>query len=106
MQAVVAQRQFTPDLSIAAMDFYRDLPYVDFSRQILQGAESVLRVLQVRIFGTHGSTTGPRCTIRRSRGSSVFRATTCARLRSKPSLIAVHSIASWVDYHVEVMSAA
>jgi mannose-1-phosphate guanylyltransferase len=47
MQAVVAQSQFTPDLSVAAMDFYRNLPDVDFSRQILQGAESVLRVLQV-----------------------------------------------------------
>ena len=47
MQAVVAQSQFTPDLSVAAMDLYRDLPDVDFSRQILQGAESVLRVLQV-----------------------------------------------------------
>ena len=29
------------------MDLYRDLPDVDFSRHILQGAESVLRVLQV-----------------------------------------------------------
>jgi mannose-1-phosphate guanylyltransferase len=47
MQAVVAQSQFTPDLSVAAVDLYRDLPYGDFSRQILQGAESVLRVLQV-----------------------------------------------------------
>jgi mannose-1-phosphate guanylyltransferase len=51
MQAVVAQSQFTPDLSVAAMDLYRDLPYVDFSRQILQGAESVLRVLQVPCCG-------------------------------------------------------
>jgi mannose-1-phosphate guanylyltransferase len=47
MQAVVAQSQFTPDLSVAALDLYRSLPDVDFSRQILQGAESVLRVLQV-----------------------------------------------------------
>ena len=47
MQAVVAQSQFTPDLSVAAMDLYRNLPDVDFSHQILQGAESVLRVLQV-----------------------------------------------------------
>ena len=47
MQAVVAQSQFTADLSVAANDFYRNLPDVDFSRQILQGAESVLRVLQV-----------------------------------------------------------
>lgn len=47
MQDVVAQNQFTPDLSVAAMDLYRNLPDIDFSRQILQGAESVLRVLQV-----------------------------------------------------------
>jgi mannose-1-phosphate guanylyltransferase len=51
MQAVVAQSQFTPDLSVAANDFYRNLPDVDFSRQILQGAESVLRVLQVPLCG-------------------------------------------------------
>ena len=47
MQAVLAQNQFTPGLSAAAMDLYRDLPDVDFSRHILQGAESMLRVLQV-----------------------------------------------------------
>lgn len=47
MQAVVAQSQFTPDLSAAANDLYRNLPDVDFSRQILQGAEPVLRVQQV-----------------------------------------------------------
>ncbi len=47
MQAVVAKGQCTHDLSVAAMDLYCDLPDVDFSRHILQGAESVLRVLQV-----------------------------------------------------------
>jgi mannose-1-phosphate guanylyltransferase len=51
MQAVVAQSQFMPDMSVAATDLYRDLPYLDFSRQILQGAESVLRVLQVPCCG-------------------------------------------------------
>lgn len=47
MQNVVAQKQFRPDLSTVALDLYRDLPDVDFSRQILQGAEAVLRVVQV-----------------------------------------------------------
>ncbi|MGO8972613.1 MAG: sugar phosphate nucleotidyltransferase [Steroidobacteraceae bacterium] len=47
MQAAVARGPFTARLTAAAMDFYRDLPEVDFSRNILQGAESVLRVLQV-----------------------------------------------------------
>lgn len=47
MRDVVAQSQFTPDLSVAASDLYRNLPDIDFSREILQGIESVLRVLQV-----------------------------------------------------------
>jgi mannose-1-phosphate guanylyltransferase len=47
MRQVVAQNQFTPGLSPAAADLYRGLPDIDFSRQILQGAEPVLRVLQV-----------------------------------------------------------
>jgi mannose-1-phosphate guanylyltransferase len=47
MQAVLAHNQFTPGLSAAATDLYRDLPEVDFSRHILQGADSMLRVLQV-----------------------------------------------------------
>lgn len=47
MRAVVAQNQFHPGLSAAAMDLYRDLPDLDFSRHILQGAEPVLRVLPV-----------------------------------------------------------
>ena len=51
MQAIVAMNPFTADLSWAAMDFYRDLPNLDFSRQILPGAESFLRVLQVRRCG-------------------------------------------------------
>ncbi len=47
MQQVVAQNEFTPGLSAAALDLYRDLPDLDFSRHILQGAESMLRVLRV-----------------------------------------------------------
>jgi mannose-1-phosphate guanylyltransferase len=47
MQRVVAQNQFTPGLSAAALDLYRDLPDIDFSRQVLQGAEPMLRVLRV-----------------------------------------------------------
>lgn len=47
MRQVVMQNQFTPGLSAAALDFYRELPNIDFSRQILQGAEPALRVMQV-----------------------------------------------------------
>ena len=47
MQRVVDQNQFSPGLSAAALDLYRDLPDIDFSRQVLQGAESMLRVLRV-----------------------------------------------------------
>ncbi len=47
MRQVVVQNQFTPGLSAAALDLYRGLPDIDFSRQILQDAESVLRVMQV-----------------------------------------------------------
>lgn len=47
MRAVVAHNQFHPGLSTAAMDLYRDLPDIDFSREILQGAEPMLRVLTV-----------------------------------------------------------
>jgi len=47
MRQVVMQNQFTPGLSAAAMDLYRDVPDIDFSRQILQGAEPMLRVMQV-----------------------------------------------------------
>ncbi len=47
MQRVVAQNQFTPGLSAAALDLYRGLPDIDFSRQILQGAEPMLRVSRV-----------------------------------------------------------
>lgn len=47
MQAVVAKNPFAPGLSTAVVDLYCDLPDVDFSRHILQGAESLLRVLQV-----------------------------------------------------------
>jgi mannose-1-phosphate guanylyltransferase len=51
MQTVIAQHPLTADLSCAAMDLYRDLPDLDFSRQILAGAESVLRVLQTPCCG-------------------------------------------------------
>ena len=51
MQRVVAQNQFSPALSAAALDLYRDLPDIDFSRQILQGAEPMLRVLRVPLCG-------------------------------------------------------
>jgi mannose-1-phosphate guanylyltransferase len=51
MQAIVAENPFTADLSGAAGDFYRDLPNLDFSRQILRGAEPSLRVLQARRCG-------------------------------------------------------
>ena len=47
VRQVVAQKQFTPGLSAAALDLYRGVPEIDFSRQILQGAEPVLRVMQV-----------------------------------------------------------
>lgn len=47
LQRVVDQKQFTPDLSAVALDLYRDVPDLDFSRDILQGAESRLRVLRV-----------------------------------------------------------
>jgi len=46
MQAVIAQNPFTADLSCAAKGLYRDLPDLDFSREILAGAESALRVLE------------------------------------------------------------
>jgi mannose-1-phosphate guanylyltransferase len=51
MQRVVAQNQFIPGLSAAALDLYHDLPDIDFSRQILQGAEPMLRVLRVASCG-------------------------------------------------------
>jgi mannose-1-phosphate guanylyltransferase len=51
MQALIAKNPFTADMSRAAMHFYRDLPNVDFSRQILPGAEPSLRVLQARRCG-------------------------------------------------------
>ncbi len=57
MQAVIAQNPFTADLSCAAMDLYRDLPDLDFSRQILAGAESALRVLQAA--AVDGAISGP-----------------------------------------------
>jgi mannose-1-phosphate guanylyltransferase len=51
MQRVVAQNQFTPGILAAALDLYHALPNIDFSRQVLQGAESMLRVLRVPACG-------------------------------------------------------
>lgn len=51
MQALIAKNPFTADLSRVAMNFYRDLPNMDFSRQILPGAERSLRVLQAQRCG-------------------------------------------------------
>jgi hypothetical protein len=47
MRAVVEQVRFTADAPGAAVDLYRHLPHIDFSRQILQNSESALRVLRV-----------------------------------------------------------
>jgi mannose-1-phosphate guanylyltransferase len=47
MRAVVAQSRITSGSSRAAIDLYRELPQIDFSRDILEGAESALRLLQV-----------------------------------------------------------
>jgi mannose-1-phosphate guanylyltransferase len=47
MRQVVTQGQFTPGLSATALALYSGLPNIDFSRQILQGAEPALRVMQV-----------------------------------------------------------
>jgi mannose-1-phosphate guanylyltransferase len=51
MQTMVAENPFTADFSCVATDFYHHLPNLDFSRQILPGAESFLRVLQARRCG-------------------------------------------------------
>jgi mannose-1-phosphate guanylyltransferase len=47
MRRVVAKSSLTLDPSIAAVNLYQKLPSIDFSRQILQGTEPVLRVLRV-----------------------------------------------------------
>ncbi len=47
MRQVVMKHEFNPGLSAAASNLYRDLPDIDFSREVLQGAESALRVMQV-----------------------------------------------------------
>ncbi|MGD0492781.1 MAG: sugar phosphate nucleotidyltransferase [Steroidobacteraceae bacterium] len=47
MRRVVAKSGLARDPSIAAVNLYKKLPSIDFSRQILQGAEPVLRVLRV-----------------------------------------------------------
>lgn len=46
MKTVIAQNPSTADLSFAARDLYHDLPDLDFSRQIVTGAEASLHVLQ------------------------------------------------------------
>jgi mannose-1-phosphate guanylyltransferase len=47
MRQVVAQHQVAAGLSTTAIDLYRGLPDIDFSHQILQGAETMLRVMRV-----------------------------------------------------------
>jgi mannose-1-phosphate guanylyltransferase len=47
MRLVIDQNQCTGDATDAAIDLYRDLPDIDFSRQISQYSESKLRVLGV-----------------------------------------------------------
>jgi mannose-1-phosphate guanylyltransferase len=47
MQAAVGQTPFTADSPDTVADLYQRLPDLDFSRQILQNSESILRVLRV-----------------------------------------------------------
>jgi mannose-1-phosphate guanylyltransferase len=47
MRSVIDQHQRTGDAPEAAIDLYRDLPEIEFSRQILQKSESTLRVVRV-----------------------------------------------------------
>ena len=47
MRLVIDQNQCTGDAPDAAIDLYRGLPDIDFSRQILQCSESKPRVLRV-----------------------------------------------------------
>jgi len=51
MRQVVAQNQIGASLSATAIDLYRGLPDIDFSHQILQGAEAMLRVMRVPCCG-------------------------------------------------------
>jgi mannose-1-phosphate guanylyltransferase len=51
MRSVIERNQCTGDAPDALIDLYRDLPNIDFSRQILQIAGSVLRVFRVNPCG-------------------------------------------------------
>lgn len=46
MSAVVALSRLTSGSSQSAVDLYRELPQIDFSRDVLEGAETALRLLQ------------------------------------------------------------
>jgi len=51
MRSVIKQNQCTGDAPDAVIELYRGLPDIDFSREILQGVASVLRVLRVNHCG-------------------------------------------------------
>jgi mannose-1-phosphate guanylyltransferase len=51
MRSIIEQNPCTGDAPDAVIDLYRGLPDIDFSRQILQGTASVLRVLRVKHCG-------------------------------------------------------
>jgi mannose-1-phosphate guanylyltransferase len=51
MQAAVRRDASSPDEAIAATDLYPRLPELDFSRHVLEGSESLLRVLPVPACG-------------------------------------------------------
>jgi mannose-1-phosphate guanylyltransferase len=51
MQAAVRRDASCPDEAIAATDLYPRLPELDFSRHVLEGSESLLRVLPVPACG-------------------------------------------------------
>jgi mannose-1-phosphate guanylyltransferase len=51
MRSIIEQNPCTGNAPNAVIELYRGLPDIDFSRQILQGAASVLRVLRVKDCG-------------------------------------------------------
>lgn len=51
MQAAVLPEDLTPGAGSAISELYRELPNIDFSRHVLQGAEAELRVLAVPACG-------------------------------------------------------
>jgi mannose-1-phosphate guanylyltransferase len=51
MRSIIERNPCTGDAPDAVIDLYRGLPDMDFSRQVLQGAASVLRVLRVKHCG-------------------------------------------------------